>query len=268
MHLLLSFVTFCIFLCSSELTVVAQQVAAAAYAPKFTPCPKGTSLLRQTGSLSQSLNAAEAAFVNARRSQVLPSAASSYLRNVEQVASSQGVQLPRYVSDVLSTKNNLPLLAISNSGGGYRSAIFGAGVMTALDGRNTTSVKIGTGGLLQVATYMAGVSGSAWLVGSLAESNFPAFPDLIFGSPPGSGGWLAQLDLIQPSSDPEINLEFVKTLIGEVSGKFLSGFPVTITDIWARTLSRHFVNGTTSDNFFNPNITHGAGQTFSGLGNT
>ena len=140
--------------------------------------------------------------------------------------------------------------------------------MSSLDGRNATSVKTGTGGLLQAASYLAGLSGGSWLVGSLVQNDFPTFPELIFGSPAsGSEGWLTQIDLTQPSSDPQAELAFIETLVAEVAGKFLSGFPVTITDLWARALARHFVNGTTSANFFNPNITHGAGQTFSGLVN-
>jgi lysophospholipase len=49
----------------------------------------------------------------------------------------------------------------------------GAGVLQAFDNRTPNSTKIGQlGGLLQSATYLAGLSGGSWLVGSLYVNNF------------------------------------------------------------------------------------------------
>lgn len=45
------------------------------------------------------------------------------------------------------------------STGGDRAALYGAGVLRALDGREPDSVAKGTGGLLQSATYMSALSG-------------------------------------------------------------------------------------------------------------
>lgn len=262
----LSFVLLAIFYAGLTLTSSAQQLAAAAYTPQFSVCPKGTSLTRLTSGRSQTLSSQEAAFIGERGSKILPHAWSNYLQNVKAAAASQHIQLPSYVSTILSCISKPPRLAIATSGGGHRAAIFGAGVLTALDSRNATSTNVGTGGLLQASSYLAGLSGGSWLVGSLIEADFPTFPQLIFGSPSaGSEGWLAQFDLTQPSSDPQIVEAFVESLVAEVAGKFLAGFPITINDVWARTLSRHFVSGTTADNFFNPNVTHGAGKTLSGL---
>lgn len=262
----LSFVLFAICYASFTLTSSAQQLAAVAYTPQFSVCPKGTSLIRLTNSHSQTLSSQEAAFVGERGSRILPHAWSSYLQNVKDSAASQHIQLPGYVATILSCISKPPQLAIATSGGGHRAAIFGAGVMAALDGRNSTSASVGTGGLLQASSYLAGLSGGSWLVGSLTEANFPTFPELIFGSSStGSQGWLAQFDLTEPSSDPQVVEAFIGTLVAEVAGKFLAGFPITINDVWARTLSRHFVSGTTAENFFDPNVTHGAGKTLSGL---
>jgi len=161
----------------------------------------------------------------------------------------------------------MPNLGIATSGGGYRAALFGAGILNALDGRNSTSAGIGTGGLLQTATYLSGLSGGSWLITSLVQANFPLIQDLIFGSSYDGAltGWLTQFGFITPTNDSTQNQKFVVELVSEIKGKLHAGFPVTITDVWARTLARHFMNGTTAANFVDNSSAHGAGVTFSGL---
>jgi lysophospholipase len=51
-------------------------------------------------------------------------------------------------------------VGIAFSGGGYRAALYGAGVLSALDARNESAMAAGTGGLLQVASYVSGLSGA------------------------------------------------------------------------------------------------------------
>ena len=53
-----------------------------------------------------------------------------------------------------------PTIGIALSGGGYRAAQYGAGTLMGLDNRNKSAVSAGTGGLLQVSSYMAGLSGA------------------------------------------------------------------------------------------------------------
>lgn len=52
-----------------------------------------------------------------------------------------------------------PTIGIAISGGGNRAALYGAGVLASLDGRNATAMAMGTGGLLQATTYISGLSG-------------------------------------------------------------------------------------------------------------
>lgn len=40
-----------------------------------------------------------------------------------------------------------------------RAALYGAGVVAALDGRNATSVTSGLGGVIQSSTYISALSG-------------------------------------------------------------------------------------------------------------
>lgn len=146
--------------------------------------------------------------------------------------------------------------------------------MNALDGRNQSSKQAGTGGLLQAAAYVSGLSGGSWLVTSLALADYPTIQDLIFsptrsGSDPNAfGGWLANINVFQPSNDPTVVGQFIGTLLGEIAGKLQAGFPVTFADVWSRAVARHFVNGTTAENLISNTTAHGAGITFSSIATT
>jgi lysophospholipase len=241
------------------------QTAAQAYTPSIDKCPPNFRLIREPSSLPtspQTLSAGESHYVQSRKSQVLPNAWRSYFQTVQ----GTGLFFPPYVGSILNGEahEQSPTLGIAVSGGAYRAAIFGAGVMTALDGRNATSRVVGTGGLLQAATYVSGLSGGTWLISSLAQADFPTFPDLIFGSDTVSG-WNAAFDILQPGVDAQSNAAFALNLVLEGKGKADAGFPVSFDDIWTRGLSRHFVQGTDAGNFFDASVLHGAGITFSGI---
>ena len=131
----------------------------------------------------------------------------------------------------------------------------------------------GTGGLLQAATYLTGLSGGSWLLTSLIQANFPSVSELAF--PPASasgpngayGGFLTQFDLTAPGPTVNDTLAYLELLIGESKAKQVSsGLPITITDPWSRSLARHFSNGTTAQNVLSSG-THGAGILLSGIPN-
>ncbi|CAL1698537.1 unnamed protein product [Somion occarium] len=265
-------ISFCIGLGLLSLHVLAESVASKAFTPKLSRCPPGTALVRSTGTTKQTLGPDEERYISTRKRQVLPAAWTSYLHSIESKAKALGVVLPEYVSHVLSSPNLNPTLGLAISGGGYKAATFGAAHLTMLDARNETSVKFGTGGLLQAASYMTGLSGSAWFLTSLAQANFPTFEELIFGpsgrerhsKEPLYSGWLGQFDYFQPGNANQ-SLEYRNSLLSDVMGKFNAGFPVTLIDIWARALSRHFANGTTPKNILDEDVPHGAGITLSSL---
>ncbi|KAH7910312.1 lysophospholipase catalytic domain-containing protein [Hygrophoropsis aurantiaca] len=257
----------------SIVSVSAQTVASQAYTPTAGACPDGFTLVRMAGSSSanQTLNPAESSYVQNRKTQVLPQAWKTYLANVE----ATNVTLPDYVSSILGGgSSETPTLGIATSGGGYRAAIFGAGVLNALDGRNETSVQAGIGGLLQTATYLSGLSGGSWFLTSLAQANFPTIQELVFGPETSSdanstwGGWLAQYDLFAPNDDPVSDTLYITDLVEELRGKYDAGYIVTFADFWSRTLARHFTNGTTLSDFFDESYPHGAGILWSEVANT
>ena len=74
----------------------------------------------------------------------------------------------------------LPNIGIAVSGGGYRALMNGAGALAAFDSRTPNSTNTGQlGGLMQSATYLAGLSGGGWLVGSIFVNNFTSVQDII-----------------------------------------------------------------------------------------
>ncbi|KAG1766918.1 lysophospholipase catalytic domain-containing protein [Suillus placidus] len=251
---------------------MAQTVASQAYTPIAARCPAGFNLVRMAGTPgNQALSSSEASYVQNRKTDVLPQAWKTYLSNVL----STNPSLPGYVSSILSeASSEIPTLGIATSGGGYRAAIFGAGVLNALDARNSSSDAAGTGGLLQAATYLSGLSGGSWFITSLAQANFPTIQELIFGpaSPTVSnnswGGWNANYDIATPSANPITDTEYYTNLVDELRGKYDAGYVVTFADYWGRTLARHFTNGTFSSNFYDESYTHGAGILWSAVANT
>ena len=264
--------TWCYLLSLPASLVAAQSVASQAYTPVAGPCPQDFTLVRMAGSPgNQTLSLSESAYVHARRSQVIPQAWKTYLANVE----ATNVTLPAYVVSILNgSSTQTPNLGIATSGGSYRAAIFGAGVLNALDGRNASANAAGLGGLLQAATYLAGLSGGSWLVTSLAQANFPTVQELVFGYPNtivsnnSWGGWNTEYGLVTPSSDSATNTEFLTDVIRELEGKYDAGYKVTIADYWGRLQARHFVNGTFASNFFNESYPHGAGMLWSSIPKT
>ncbi|KAK6456813.1 acyl transferase/acyl hydrolase/lysophospholipase [Scheffersomyces xylosifermentans] len=71
----------------------------------------------------------------------------------------------------LSSQERPIKIAIAISGGGYRSMLIGAGMLSAFDIRNPASAKV-LGGVLQASTYIGGISGGSWLVMSNLVNDF------------------------------------------------------------------------------------------------
>jgi lysophospholipase len=85
-----------------------------------------------------------------------------------------------YLKNATSDPTALPNIGLAVSGGGYRAMLNGAGAVAAWDSRSTGSETKGNlGGLLQSATYISGLSGGSWLVGSMYTNNFTSVQDAI-----------------------------------------------------------------------------------------
>lgn len=115
---------------------------------------------------NQTLNSFEAEYI-AQRRPIADAALKDWLSKNNLTSSVYGGDFGSVNS------SSLPTISIALSGGGNRAALYGAGVLNAMDGRNATSVQKGTGGLLQATTYLSGLSGGSWLLSSYVLNNMP-----------------------------------------------------------------------------------------------
>ncbi|KAK9451588.1 lysophospholipase catalytic domain-containing protein [Limtongia smithiae] len=204
----------------------------AEYAPSRVACPVDdsgdlTSFVRDATGLSDE----ETAYVEARQAITSPYII-EYLDRLN-------------LTDFNATdflKNTNLTIGIAFSGGGYRAMLSGAGFMAAFDDRTPGATDENhVGGLLQSATYMAGLSGGSWLVGSVAINNFPTIVDLqadedvwdISSSIFNPGGW-----------EVWDTAEYYAELVEDVDSKKDAGFNTSLTDLWGRALAIQLFNYT------------------------
>lgn len=109
-----------------------------------------------------------------------------------------GFDARRYIDTHRNNATALPNIGIAASGGGYRALLNAGGALAAFDSRTPNSTNTGQlGGLLQSATYLAGLSGGGWLVGSLMVNNFTSVQDLMNGQPDDSGVWQLSQSILE-----------------------------------------------------------------------
>lgn len=197
------------------------------YAPRVVTCPSTRPTIRGAGSgLSQS----EQDFLKKRRAATLQPMADFFGRaNIADFDAKS--YLDKHDSDISS----LPNIAIAVSGGGYRALMTGAGFIAAADNRTEDSTRPGgIGGLLQAATYVSGLSGGSWLLGSLYANNFSSVDDLMASKEV----WQFQNTIFTgPSTGVLDTFSYWNDIRSQVNGKADAGFLTSITDYWARALS-------------------------------
>ncbi|CAF1314396.1 unnamed protein product [Adineta steineri] len=122
----------------------------------------------------------------------------------------------------------VPRVGLTTSGGGYRALLIGAGVIQAMDGRETLGSPLA--GLLQGITYQTGTSGGAWLLTSFAANNYPTISSL------RDSLWIQRFKffLILPNPD---KLDYQAVAIAQILAKKNAGFKVTVADVWSRDLA-------------------------------
>ncbi|KAK0552920.1 hypothetical protein OC846_001500 [Tilletia horrida] len=203
------------------------------YAPGLVACPApvqpGTTGLIRNAS-NNAVNDAEAAFIAKHRS-LRASDWAAYLNRSGFTDSDFPGGLSNYTSNIA----NLPKAGLAVSGGGYRAMLVGGGMVQAFDGRNSTANQRGTGGILQLVDYIAGLSGGSWLTGSLAINDHQSVQSL------HDSVWDLQNNLVIPEDN---TLSFFADLVKDVAEKAsVVGRSYTgITDYWGRALSDHLLN--------------------------
>lgn len=141
------------------------------------------------------------------------------------------------IDDFMDQVNDTIKIGIAFSGGGYRAMLNGAGQLLALDDRFEDSNDHGLGGLLQSSTYLVGLSGGNWLVGSVVLNNFTSVSEIIDknkiwdleNSIINYGGW----NVVEA-------VKYYTQIYNALDAKDDAGFDRSITDIWGRALSYQF----------------------------
>jgi lysophospholipase len=135
----------------------------------------------------------------------------------------------------LSSTADSPVIGLAFSGGGYRAMVSGGGQLWATDPRNVEAVEAGIGGLLNVTTYVAGLSGGSWLLGSYFSYSNSSPPDLTALAV----DWDLEENLVVPTEGPIDSLRYWTSLVDAVNAKAGAGYALQITDLWGNALGTH-----------------------------
>lgn len=208
------------------------------YTPEQLDCPSIRPTVRDAGDLSDS----EKKWLNTRLGNTV-----NPMRDLLQRVNIPNFDGPSYITRNENNRSALPNIGIAMSGGGYRALLNGAGAIAAFDGREENATSPGhIGGLLQSATYLGGLSGGGWLVGSLFMNNFTTVSNSL--NDPSHTVWQFDQSIFEGPDKGSIQLldtaGYFKTIQDQVSDKAGAGFNRSITDYWGRALSFQLINAT------------------------
>lgn len=206
------------------------------YVPSKVDCPSDRPTVRSAAKLSPN----ETSWLKDRRKKAL-SGLKDFFGHVKVGDYDVGSYLDKHSSNM----SNIPNIGIAVSGGGYRALMNGAGAIKAYDSRTDNATAKGQlGGLLQSATYLAGLSGGSWLLGSIYINNFTTIDKLQthedgdvwqFGNSIFEGPKSGKLQVLDSAS-------YYKDIAEAVNSKRKAGFDASITDIWGRALAYQMFN--------------------------
>ncbi|PGH08748.1 hypothetical protein AJ80_07786 [Polytolypa hystricis UAMH7299] len=207
------------------------------YTPEGVRCPSTRPTVRGAAKLSDN----ELDWLKGRREKTLQG-----MKDFFGHVSIDGFDASSYIDQHASNDSSLPNIGIAVSGGGYRALMNGAGAVKAFDSRTDGSTSSGhLGGLLQSATYLAGLSGGGWLVGSLYLNNDSSVQELQ-DETEGSVWEFSSPIFLGPkandSSQVSASIDYYGDLVRSVDGKRDAGYDVSITDYWGRALSYQLIN--------------------------
>ncbi|KAK6459157.1 lysophospholipase catalytic domain-containing protein [Scheffersomyces xylosifermentans] len=197
------------------------------YAPYPTKCPD-TPLVREAKNISNE----ESEYIS-KRQEITNKELIKFLNSTAQLSD---FDAEKFITDY-SSEHNITI-GLAFSGGGYRAMLCGAGELLSLDDRYDGSIEDGLGGLLQSATYLTGLSGGNWLVGSVVLNDWISIADILKGN---IDIWNLQDSIFNPSGINVVKtVQYYYNIESSISAKFDAGFDTSITDIWGRALSHQF----------------------------
>lgn len=200
------------------------------YAPSTVNCPKDRPIVRSAEKLSPQ----EQSWLKSRRSNTAKA-----MKDLFGHLEVGDFDAASYIDKVSSNMTALPNIGIAVSGGGYRALMNGAGALKAFDSRTGDSPENGNlGGLLQSATYLSGLSGGGWLVGSLYVNNWTSVSE-IQADDTGSL-WEFGNSIFQGPEESGIgfvnSIDYYTDILDVVGNKADAGFDTSITDYWYEAL--------------------------------
>lgn len=210
------------------------------YTPGTVDCPSTRPSIRVANGLSTQ----EEEWLSKRRNNTIDPMAQFLGRmNIS------GFDAGAYINNNRNNATALPNIAIAFSGGGYRAMTNGAGGLAAFDSRTPNSTNTGQlGGLLQSATYIAGLSGGGWLVGSIYTNNFTSVQAIVDEND-GGDLWQLQNSILTGPKQGGIHIlntaDYYSNLLDTVRQKSEAfNFNTSLTDYWGRALAFQLVNAT------------------------
>lgn len=208
------------------------------YAPYEVSCPSHK-LVREADGLSSD----ETAYIKNRQA-ITNENLIDFLNNTSNL---NDFDAESFINENSQTHNIT--IGLAFSGGGYRAMLCGAGELLALDDRYDDSNESGLGGLLQSSTYLVGLSGGNWLVGSVVLNNFISIGDVVDNN---IDIWDLKDSILSPNGRHLIKTaEYYRSIQSAILSKQDAGFDTSITDIWGRALSYQFLD----DEYNGENIT-------------
>lgn len=207
------------------------------YAPATVDCPDEKPTIRSAGNLSTS----ERDWLEIRR----PKTIDPMVRFFENSGLTD-FDAAGFVNDNAQNFSVVPNIGIAVSGGGYRALMNGAGFLAAADSRTPGSTDAGgIGNLLQATTYLAGLSGGGWLVGSMFANNFSSVVQLRDGYE-NSALWQFSNSIFEGPETSGLSIlnmaEYWDNVYDQIVDKRDAGYEISITDTWGRALSYQLIN--------------------------
>ena len=197
------------------------------YAPGEIQCPSNSSLTRNADSLSPQ----EQEWLKGR----------SPIANENLISFLNSANMTDFDPEsFINGLNRSIKIGLSFSGGGYRAMLNGAGQLAALDNRTRGGFESGLGGLLQASTYLVGLSGGNWMVGTIAYNNFTSVQHIL----DQDSIWDLSHSIMNPGGwNIKKTYNYYKNISDALDDKRNAGFDVSITDTWGRALSHQFFPG-------------------------
>lgn len=216
------------------------------YAPKEAKCPP-ESLLREANTISQM----EKKWLQGRHIKT-NQALISYLNR----AGLKDFDAVKFINEESTKPINI---GVTLSGGSYKAALVDAGEIAALDDRVKEANEFGLGGVLQATSYISGLSGGSWVLGSLAMQDWPSIEEVIHTNPHdtwnltatrqtvnGTGVELGIYPVLSNNTEKFSqhlnNWVYDDVGIGyDIEQKQQAGFPTNLIDAYGRSVAYQFL---------------------------